>query len=646
MDQQRALKCSQRLRAIAQELRVELNNIDLPPLPPPDHTPTFSIPDDERKADAILGQLKIEESAIKPPSKGLKRAFTKATKPPKYTYPELYTALCRVVQDDGLVGVIEVLLNRFRGVEGDISVSRRASTGVITRMRNSSVPEERGRLLQIATERGRVDVVSILSGYADQVALDESLGIALQRRHLDLVEVLLRHGASSAFYEDCFKGAAANGDVELLQLMLRTSKRVSVYCITQALLPATIYGSLEAVSLLVRAGADVNYNSASALMTAVEISRVDLAILILSAQIPPSGEAVDKALDSIFSTPSPALKQAHLLIEALLCGSPIGNAANEGLFKATMLANADMMNLLLSYNVDINYGGASAVGSAIKRNRRDILDILLQDQSLNSTIASDLVRQIPATSQPMDRAAMLSKLLVNGAAGPNCNELLITAVKQNDMETAQLLVFYGRDGNGPVCSVDYNAAHCLQAAVATDNVPMVKLLALNGQPSAFSLQKAFAAIPASLSKDNYYLMAQTLLRAGAVGPEVSAALHTAVVSQHKSPRLVQLFVEKHTQITDQTLFAAVSHGSVEILAILLSGNVSTAICSAAIPIAIKKHTTATRFRIIQLLLGRAKSSGEEVPEISQALIDILQHSPEDKKLLHLLCHDGKANINF
>jgi len=196
MDQQRALKRSQRLRTIAQELGVELNP-DLTPLPPPSHPPSFSIPDDERKADAILGQLKIEDSASKTPSKGLKRAFTKAAKPSKYTYSELYSALCRVVQDDGLVGVIEVLLNRFRGLEGDINVSRRASMGVITRMRNADLPEERGRLLQIATERGRMDVVRILAGYADQVALNESLGIVLQRRDLGIVEILLRHGKSS-----------------------------------------------------------------------------------------------------------------------------------------------------------------------------------------------------------------------------------------------------------------------------------------------------------------------------------------------------------------------------------------------------------------------------------------------------------------
>ena len=191
--QQQALKRSQRLKTVAQELGVDLNT-DLAPFSPPDRTPTFSIPDDERKADAVLGQLKIEESASKPPSKGLKRAFTKSPRPSKYTYSELYTALCRVIQDDGLPGVIEVLLNRFRGVDGDINVSRRASSGVITRMRNADVPEERGRLLQIATERGREEVVRILVGYANQAALDESVGIALQKRDLGIIETLLRHG--------------------------------------------------------------------------------------------------------------------------------------------------------------------------------------------------------------------------------------------------------------------------------------------------------------------------------------------------------------------------------------------------------------------------------------------------------------------
>ena len=193
MDHQRDLKRSQRLRDIAQELEI-VSHWDLSPLPPPSHRSTFSIPDDERKADAILGQLKIEESSSKTPSKGLKRAFTKTQKSSKHTYAELYSALSRVVEENGLPGVIEVLLKRFQVLEGDVNVAKRASTGVMTRIRNNDSPAERGRLLQIATETSRSDVVQLLAPYADQVALDESLGIALQQRQLEIVEVLLRHG--------------------------------------------------------------------------------------------------------------------------------------------------------------------------------------------------------------------------------------------------------------------------------------------------------------------------------------------------------------------------------------------------------------------------------------------------------------------
>jgi hypothetical protein len=185
----------QRLREIAQELGVSIYD-DPRPLSPPRQIPTFRSPDDERKADAVIGQLRIEETAAQPQNRSLKRAFG-ATKKPQAspTYKELYAALMRVIDENGLAGVAEVLLSRFKALGGDINLSRRGSTSVLKKITtNGDNQEQRGRLLQAATEKCRLDFVLLLSQFADQTSLDESLSVALGKRELGIIETLLSYG--------------------------------------------------------------------------------------------------------------------------------------------------------------------------------------------------------------------------------------------------------------------------------------------------------------------------------------------------------------------------------------------------------------------------------------------------------------------
>lgn len=193
MSQMPVFQRTKRLREIAENYGVALD-LDLTPLSPPKQVPTFSIPDDERKADAVLGQLKIEESQSPTQPKGLKRAFTKTPKTSIYTYKELYAALSRVIEDNDLPGVAEVLLRRFKAVDGDINVARRASIGMASRIRNSVVQAEPGRLIQKAAELGRHDLVQLLAPLANQESLDQSLQIALGARQLAITKTLLQYG--------------------------------------------------------------------------------------------------------------------------------------------------------------------------------------------------------------------------------------------------------------------------------------------------------------------------------------------------------------------------------------------------------------------------------------------------------------------
>lgn len=176
-----------------------MSPVELTPLSPPRHIPTFRIPDDDRKADAVLGQLRIELSQDHSRPKVLQRKFSIVKTSTKCSYEEIYAALTRVIEEKGLPGVAEVLLGRFKGLGGDTNVSRRASTGLIQKFRNNSSLEQRGHLLELAVESGRVDFVQLLAPDADQSSLNESLSTALQRRDLALLEVLLQYGTCGSY---------------------------------------------------------------------------------------------------------------------------------------------------------------------------------------------------------------------------------------------------------------------------------------------------------------------------------------------------------------------------------------------------------------------------------------------------------------
>lgn len=418
-------------------------------------------------------------------------------------------------------------------------------------------------------------------------------------------------------------------------------------CFTESLLLATASRSVESVALLAQAGADGDYSNASALMHAIKLGRRDLTVAIVLGSSPPSAASLNLAIGFLFSAATANLNDCRLMIEILLCGGPNGNAASEGLFNATTLAKVDIIKLLLEHHVDINYNGAYALGHAIHKCRVDLVRLLLQDQQLRPEFASESISRIPPTSPPQVKVPILSMLLLHGASGAQCSELLIVTVERDDFETAQLLLTYGGDHSRRtrVVSVDYKAGQCLQVAISRGNIAMAELLVTEGRPSKFSLSKAFPLIPTA-DEETRFSMTQILVKAGAKGPELDAALLSATASIQQSRKLIQFLINNGANVNKQTLLKTVSQGNADILQILLTGTPSAATSSAAIPLAMKLQDSTNRFNIVKLLLPHATTSSVEGNEIEKALVDALQNFPDDVKLIRLLCQEGKADINF
>ena len=135
------------------------------------------------------------------------------------------------------------------------------------------------------------------------------------------------------------------------------------------------------------------------------------------------------------------------------------------------------------------------------------------------------------------------------------------------------------------------------------------------------------------------------MQAGAKGPGVDDELHQVATSPEKPDKLVEILVRNGATVLEETLLGVVSQGRVEILQTLLSGKVTPAICTAAIPLAMKIRDPFSRYQALSLLLGPATAAGADNLEVSQAVITLLQNEPEDIHLLRLLCQIGKANIN-
>lgn len=194
MSRQPAAKRAERLQQIAEEVGAVLKNFDPTPLQPIGQPPTFITLDDERKADAVLGQMRIEESSGKQGTRRISSAFSKSPKQAVYSYPELYQGMVRVIGENGFPGVFEVLLRRFRAIDGNINFAKRGSTSALKRVRGREEQDERGHLLSQATGNGRLDFVQLLVPLADDQSLHEALDIALRDHDMPIIELLVRYG--------------------------------------------------------------------------------------------------------------------------------------------------------------------------------------------------------------------------------------------------------------------------------------------------------------------------------------------------------------------------------------------------------------------------------------------------------------------
>ncbi|KAJ9634266.1 hypothetical protein H2204_006343 [Knufia peltigerae] len=274
------------------------------------------------------------------------------------------------------------------------------------------------------------------------------LFVAIQAGRIDLVQLLLDHGADPNLPGPKHPLWPATYHPKALQLMIT---RGATFKRCPGILElATSINNIESVTILIRAGVDVNAKKDGAytpLCTAIRDNRTELVSLLLASGADPNEPAAEY----------PAFKcvthhRTHLLPQLVAAGSDLHRP--KGIIeKAVAHNNKDALMYLLEQDVSANDRtpeGYTALTTAIRDNRVDFVDVLLAHGADPGIRGQDWPICM-AVKQP----AILKKLLPkvhNPRAIKGVMEMAVTA---NELESIKLLLAAGvsvEDKNGGVFS--------------------------------------------------------------------------------------------------------------------------------------------------------------------------------------------------
>lgn len=628
----------------------------------------FRTANDDRLVEELLKRRRLNAENENSQS-GLRRAFTTNKKKKGWEPKEIFDVLDAHVTNCGSPGIAEALIFMLTSAGGNLNVPSSKRTSVIPRRRSLDSLPQRSRILQKAVENRQTDMVTVLVHHADHHALDQSLPIAIRSGDAIIVEILLQHGADAsqtpegqdAFTQICSTG----GHPDLVQLILQSEGRPSPTCVSECLVSAARKGCIGTVLRLTRSVADGNHRDAAALKEAVSQGRVDIALAILTGNMPPTGKGLNKAFGKLSEHRSIMPNEKMALTEALLCAGASGDVVSEALVQACEVEFYDMVDSLVSYGASVEYQDATVLRTAISKGQSGLVALLLTEQtSLSRIYASECMEHIPKQIFSEDRHALLSALLRKGAGGSAVHDALIDAVKARDIQSVELLLtphfpggqsLPGRKGSSgmvydrhEIASVDHRSGEALRIAVITSNIPIVKQL-ISSKPSPQTLSSVFSQIR-DLSPADRYQIAELFLATGLTGPCVSSALQEAAeeVPPRRDDHFINLLLSYNADVNFNDgagILSAIAHEDADLLARLLKNQPSPQTAAAGISKAITIVDRPRRYKIISQLI-EAGAGRESSNNVSGAVVFVLQSKPVDAKLMDLLLDQGQADVNF
>lgn len=270
---------------------------------------------------------------------------------------------------------------------------------------------------------------------------------------------------------------------------------------------------LSMVQVLLSSGADVNAHNAAALCHAVAATDAELTDILCAAK--PSPTSLAHALPHALriADPKERLTFANKLLDA---GAP-GVEANRALGFA-IKTYSDDMPLLRSLSNKANMTDGEALVAAVRRERPDIVELVLHRKHSNSVLNSAFAEATKCSNKET-RTLICTLLLRHGATGTVVSDALQAAAADGDLALGNLLVGHG-------VSVDEEAIVQACRSGATDVLGM--LLSGSAAPDQKTLERGFLAATEIGDLKQRAAILEPLLARGVGGEALNGQLVSAV----------------------------------------------------------------------------------------------------------------------
>ena len=611
--------------------------------------PGLRVPDcsilDRTQARDILVRIRKEDPNYPDPYSGIggllkpERMKQKAADTLNWTFGpgELSRALKSAIES-GFVGVTEALLD----MGADINFLTEGPKHKLKGFRKAQPPRATD-YFQIAASSRNVEMVGLLAsrGVTKQ-ALDKALKEAVQQNSLDVAFILLQYGADpNAMLGRIFESAVTSQNIGMVKVMLRARIKVQKAHITNMLPIAVSQGQRDLAAVLVAYGADVNYDGASGLRTAVQSQRVDLVLTLMKGK--PRSEVASAIIEDTASMEgSIKSEERYLLTQILLCAGATGAPVARTLVHVTRAGYRGIARLLVMHGASIEYNGAEALVIAIKNGAIDMLRILLLGE-VSQDCASRVFQSIPHPFTRNRTYDMMTALVVKGASGLPLDRALVASVRQKLINITNLLL----DNKA---NVNYNDAQALQSSASVGDLDCLNLLLSKGRPRAQSMQHVLPLVPFDPPRLRYD-MTKAILNVATSGSIQASVLDAALVKaveMSSSPeidlKLVILLIAAGAKVDclDGLCFrVAVQRESADLLGLLLAKVSQTSLLSPAVTAAMRVGQPDLRRKMMAMILDH----GGDGSNVDKALVDAVGETRIDENLIDLLLTKGDVDYD-
>ncbi|KAF3052214.1 hypothetical protein E8E11_010159 [Didymella keratinophila] len=446
-----------------------------PCLPAPSQPSNLSSEEDRTQARDIL----IRRRQKNPESKDavLKRIFKSSREKEKaldttqweFSQDELDQALSAVIRNpessSGLVQAFLALGAKVNFV--DTSNKKKLKSNAP----NSSL-RRRSTVLQQAATLRKADSVNLLAcSGADQITLDEGLKAALTAKDQACVEELLRHGADLNRFPSALGAAVQSNDSAFVQLLLRAPKSLRPEVISSCL-PVAVRQNSEAIaSLLISYGADPNFDSASALNSAIGKEDWKMTLTLVSGPAAIAPQNLQRLLDTVMRlrTCTATLQFLQLLF---CCGLPPASIGLPDLLICRVRNNdTPGSKMMINHGVPTTANEAECLRLAIENENWTLVDAVL-NTPIKGQHASAALDVLPLSTPRSERMRILQALLQEGAGGTSLGRWLSLAVEQRDVALIDLLLSSGAPVNAQAVSLAVTQADEVTVRLLCGHAPI------------------------------------------------------------------------------------------------------------------------------------------------------------------------------